>query len=98
MIIPESVTTIEGTGIYNDSGAFYNCDNLEKVLIPDTVSTIQEYAFYDCDKLTIYGNDGMKSKYYAEANEIPFDYIANWDKENSGADITAPTVESIEII
>lgn len=96
VILPESVTTIEGsyTNIY---GAFGDCKNLAKILIPDSVASIGAGAFQGCDKLTIYGNDGMTSKEFAEAHEIPFDYIANWDKENSGADITAPTVESIQV-
>ena len=94
--IPESVTTI----LNGDSslwGAFGKCTNLEKVLIPDSVVTISKGAFLDCPKLTIYGNDGMKSKEYAEANEINFDYIANWDKANDGADVTPTSVEKIEV-
>ena len=39
----------------------------------------------------------MTSKEYAETHGIPFDYIENWNKENSGADITAPTVEKIQV-
>ncbi len=90
--IPDNVTTIEGD-FY--SGAFYNCKNLQKILIPDNVSSIEEHTFQDCPKLTIYGNDGMVSKEFAEENEIPFDYIANWDKASSGSDVTAPTVTDI---
>lgn len=94
--IPDNVTTISASvGMY--SGAFQGCSNLEKVLIPDNVVTIDNRAFNDCPKLTIYGNDGMKSKEYAEANEINFDYIANWDKTNDGADVTPPSVEKIEV-
>lgn len=94
--IPDNVTTISASsGWY--SGAFERCSNLEKVLIPDNVVTIDKSAFNDCPKLTIYGNDGMKSKEYAEANEINFDYIANWDKANDGADVTPPSVEKIEV-
>lgn len=96
VIIPESVTTIEDGG-YFVYGAFNNCKNLSKILIPDSVVSIDEDVFYGCDKLTIYGNDGAVSKEYAEQHEIPFDYIANWDKSDSGSDITAPTVESIEV-
>lgn len=94
--IPESVTTILN-GDISLWGAFGKCTNLEKVLIPDLVVTISKGAFLDCPKLTIYGNDGMKSKEYAEANEINFDYIANWDKANDGADVTPPSVEKIEV-
>ncbi len=94
VIIPDSVTTIEGdwSNIY---GAFGDCKNLQKVLIPDTVASIGQGAFQGCSKLTIYGNDNMVSKEYAEEYKIPFDYIANWDKAGSGNDITAPTVEDI---
>ena len=96
VIIPDSVTTIEGdySNIY---GAFGDCKNLEKILIPDSVASIGAGAFQGCDKLTIYGNDGMTSKEYAEEHSISFDYIANWDKEDSGTDITSPTVEKIEV-
>lgn len=96
IILPESVTTIEGsyTNIY---GAFGDCSNLSKILIPDSVASIGVGAFQGCKKLTIYGNDGMTSKEYAQEHEIAFDYIANWDKQNSGTDITAPTVESIKV-
>lgn len=96
VILPESVTTIEGDYM-NIYGAFGDCTNLAKILIPDSVASIGKYAFQDCKKLTIYGNDGMTSKEYAEEHEISFDYIANWDKQNSGTDITAPTVESIKV-
>ena len=94
--IPDSVTTI-GTSNSAFSGVFEGCTGLIKVLIPDSVVSIFNYSFEDCPKLTIYGNDGMKSKEYAEANEINFDYIANWDKANDGADVTPPSVEKIEV-
>ena len=93
VIIPESVTTIEGRYVWE--GAFGECINLEKILIPDSVATIGENAFIDCDKLTIYGNDGQVSKTYAEANGINFKYISQWDESDVGDDITAPYVESI---
>lgn len=96
VILPNSVTTIEGSWS-NIYGAFGDCTNLAKILIPDSVASIGLGAFQGCKKLTIYGNDGMTSKEYAEEHEIPFDYIANWDKQNSGADITAPSVESIKV-
>ena len=96
VIIPDSVTTIEGPE-YDYLSAFAECENLEKVLIPDSVASIGKNAFNKCPKLTIYGNDGMKSKEFAEENNIKFDYIANWDKKENGDDVTAPAVEKIEI-
>lgn len=96
VILPDSVTTIEGsyTNIY---GAFGDCKNLAKILIPDSVASIGAGAFQGCDKLTIYGNDGMTSKEYAEANDINFKYISEWDDSNVGDDITAPVVEKIQV-
>lgn len=94
--IPESVTTISSE-TYSWTGAFENCKNLERILIPNSVATISKYAFHECPKLTIYGNDGMESKRFAEENNIKFDYIANWDKKANGDDVTSPVVEKIEI-
>lgn len=96
VILPDSVTTIEGSwsSMY---GAFGDCKNLEKILIPDSVSSIGIGAFQGCDKLTIYGNDGMTSKEFAEEKQIKFDYIANWNKASSGTDVTPPTVEKIQV-
>ena len=33
------------------SNAFYDCDSLTSVTIPDSVTSIGSYAFYDCDSL-----------------------------------------------
>lgn len=96
IIIPDSVTTISSASFVGEQ-AFGGCTNLEKILIPDSVVTISNGSFAECSKLTIYGNDGMKSKEFAEENNIKFDYIANWDKKDTGDDVTAPAVEKIEI-
>ena len=93
IIIPESVTFITG-GTYE---SFRYCKSLEKVLIPDGVVVIEDGAFEDCSKLTIYGNDGKVSKRYAEANNINFDYISNWNNAAVGDDITPPTLKDLEI-
>jgi len=45
VIIPESVTLIDGS-------AFNNCYGLENVTIPDGVTYIGNYAFQDCFKIT----------------------------------------------
>lgn len=93
--LPESVTTIIGEYVYR--GAFYNCSNLEKILITDSVASIGKNAFNGCDKLTIYGNEGQVSQKYAKENNINFKLISDWDKTNVGDDITPPTVQSLEI-
>lgn len=96
VVIPDSVTTLDASGY--GTGAFANCKNLKKVLIPDAVATIDEYVFQGCDKLTIYGNDGMTSKQYAEENEINFKYISEWDDADVGDDITPPSVEWLHVV
>jgi hypothetical protein len=36
------------------AGAFADCKNLTAVVIPENISSIQQYAFIGCDNLTIY--------------------------------------------
>ena len=40
----------------------------------------------------------MTSKEYAEANDINFKYISQWDEADVGDDVTAPTLEKLEIV
>lgn len=111
--LSKTVTTIGGSAFWGCSSlkelklndnvtsigeyAFSGCYKLEKILIPDSVVSIPYNNFKNSSNLTIYGNDGMKSKEFAEENNIKFDYIANWDKKDTGDDVTAPAVEEIEI-
>ena len=54
-VVLKSVTTISDC-------AFYNCDKLTQVTIPDGVKTIGTYAFSNCDKLTqVTIPDGVKT-------------------------------------
>jgi hypothetical protein len=96
VVIPDTVTTIDSDGDWG-FGAFEGCTNLSKILIPDSVASIGKDTFAGCNKLTIYGNDDQESKRYAVDNEITFDYIANWNKADSGQDVTSPTVNCIEV-
>lgn len=96
IILPDSITTIEDGGILT-YGAFKDCTNLEKILIPDSVVSIDDDVFEGCDKLTIYGNEGMTSKEYAETNNINFKYISEWDDSELGDDITSPIVEKMRV-
>ena len=45
---------------------------IERVYIPPSVSEVGGYAFYKCDKMTIYCKDGSYAKQYAVDNNIPF--------------------------
>lgn len=93
IVLPENLTTIEG-GLFS---AFNGCTALKFIKIPENVVSIGNGVFEDSKNLTIYGKEGSTAQRYAENNKIKFEKIENWDKrnQNSGADITAPTVKSM---
>ncbi len=51
---------------------FLNCENLEKLTIPATVTEIGGHAFDGCTKLTVYGYNGSFAQSYAAEHGIPF--------------------------
>lgn len=92
IILPENLTTIDYFAL--------NCEGLKFVKIPENVVSIDKDAFgysWKEKNLTIYGKEGSTAQTYAQNNNINFEKIENWDKrnQNSGADITAPTVKSM---
>ncbi len=50
--IPSTIKKVTITGGNIFYGAFYNCKNLISIEIPDSVTTIGDYAFSYCDSLT----------------------------------------------
>ena len=50
--IPSSLKSVTVTGGNILYGAFYGCDNLTSITIPNSVTSIGDFAFYDCTKLT----------------------------------------------
>lgn len=89
--IPNKVTTIfgqvsqYGTYVYNDKGgAFAECKGLKTIILPNSISVIEEKAFYGVDmkNVTIYGNEGSFAEQYAKTNGIKFDLISNYGKPN----------------
>ncbi len=68
--VPESLKTVVITGGTNiSSDAFYNCRNLKSVIIPNSITTIGNYAFQYCSELTI----------YAEPTCQPDGWSSNWN-------------------
>lgn len=64
-------TKVENIGYY----AFYNSDTLEKVVIPNSDTRISDFAFGNCDNLTLYGYSGSRAQTYAKNYDIPFSVI-----------------------
>ena len=69
--------------------------NVEKVLIPETVTSIGSNAFYNCTKMTIYGLPGSYAETFANNNSIPFEDISGFRKGfYRNADYTVKVVDA----
>ena len=51
-------------------------------LIPRSVTEIENYAFYKCENLVIYGYEDSYAKTYADENNIPFKNASEFDFGN----------------
>ena len=71
---------------------------IERVYIPPSVSEVGGYAFYKCDKMTIYCKDGSYAKQYAIDNNIPF-ILGNFEygKKPSNSPITTGVIQSVQM-
>ncbi len=56
--------------------AFSYCSGLRKIVIPASVTSIGEFAFYGCTELTI----------YCRAKEKPSGWADNWSDDNRRVD------------
>lgn len=50
--IPESLTSVTVTGGNIANGAFSGCRNIQRITLPENITSIGEYAFEDCFSLT----------------------------------------------
>ena len=70
IVIPTTINGISVTGIGYE--AFYNCDSLTSIEIPNSVTSIGDEAFYNCSSLTIYW----------EAQSQPSGWSSGWNYYN----------------
>lgn len=92
IIIPETVVlndvTYRVTSI--GEGAFYQCESLKSIIIPDSVTSIGDGAFWDCSSLTSITFQGT----IAQWKEIALD--ENW-KDKVPATVVHCTDGDVEI-
>ena len=70
-----SMITIPGSVANIGYATFFNCSSLNTITIPDSVTSIGASAFDNCVNLTIRGNAGSYAEEYANAEDIPFEYV-----------------------
>lgn len=106
IVIPSTVTyqgrtltVIRIRGNYFEKGAFYECSALTSVEIPNSVTTIGEYAFYGCSSLgsveipnSVTTIDGMAFSYCSSLTSVE---ISNSVTEISDAAFIACPIKSL---
>jgi hypothetical protein len=93
--IPAKFGGYEVTQISN--GMFRGNENIEIVMIPNTVTEIGNRVFDDCEDLTISGGYGSYAEEYAEEKDIPF--VAGESKETPGdseSSTTEPPIHNVD--
>lgn len=66
-----SITVSEGVTAL-ESNVFGSCENLTKVVLPGSVTSIHVYAFSGTDDITIHAPIYSEAEYYAKSHSIPF--------------------------
>jgi hypothetical protein len=54
-----------------ERSAFYNCMNLEKIYMPDSVASLDSWVFEGCANLTVYCPEDSYTWEYCEATGVP---------------------------
>ena len=93
IIIPETINGCKVTNIFER--AFFDCDNLTSVTLPNSIDSIGNRAFYDCDNLysikipksvlsaeDFIFNSCKKLTIYCEAASQPNGWASNWNSSN----------------
>jgi hypothetical protein len=89
----KEVTLEEGITLIEDD-AFANCDNLEKIVIPKSVTGIHYTAFTYDTKLTMYGYKDTYAERYAEMFGFPFVALDDSDTPPVTTTTTTSTTET----
>ena len=63
--MPETVTSL-------GSAAFYGCDSLSEITVPESVGIIESDAFAQCNNLTVNGYEGSLAESYCEKAGVSF--------------------------
>lgn len=77
---------IETIGAY----AFNGCEKLMSVIVPQSVSSIANTAFYNAPKLSIYGWDDTYAQSFAKDMNIPFVSFGTYVEPTTAAPTTVP--------
>ena len=89
----KEVTLEEGITLIEDD-AFANCDNLEKIVIPKSVTGIRYTAFTYDTKLTMYGYKDTYAERYADMLGFPFVALDDSDPPPGTTTTTTSTTET----
>ena len=89
----KEVTLEEGITLIEDD-AFANCDNLEKIVIPKSVTGIRYTAFTYDTKLTMYGYKDTYAERYADMLGFPFVALDDSDTPPVTTTTTTSTTET----
>lgn len=73
VVFAEGMKRIPGYICYNHK----NNSTLKKVVIPDSVTEIERYVFYNGTAVIIYGYSGTYAEVYAENEQLPFVALKN---------------------
>ncbi len=96
IIIP---STLGGDPVVSiGSSAFYDCDGLTSVTIPDSVTSIGYGAFRNCTGLEkIICTKNSAADAYAKENDIPVEYLDYISKFNAIVDVSTPIGQVIPL-